>query len=229
MVLSRRGHELQRPKNKSKYLILSYMTVLESILRRASSDLKEIGAPFALVGGIAVGIHSQPRTTQDADFTVAVGSDHSAEQIVHKLVQRNYQILETLERKPDGYLSTVRLLPPEHKNDAMVDLLFASSGIENEITQAAQDVTVLGMTLKVARKEHLLVMKLLSQDLHLRPTDITDIYALIDCTDEKELDEARHLTKLITKRGYHRRRDLPGDLERFVKLAHKRRESGEFF
>lgn len=57
-----------------------FVTSVEQQLRQAASDLGKIGARFAVVGGLAVSARAEPRMTRDADFAVAVVSDHEAEQ-----------------------------------------------------------------------------------------------------------------------------------------------------
>jgi len=47
------------------------MTQLESVLRRAVADLGDAGARFALVGGLAISVRTEPRFTRDADLVVA--------------------------------------------------------------------------------------------------------------------------------------------------------------
>ena len=69
------------------------MTPFEATLRRAVADLDALGAPWAMIGGVAVSARSVPR------FTVRLA--HSA-------------------------------------TDVAIDLLFASSGIEKEIVDAAR-------------------------------------------------------------------------------------------
>jgi hypothetical protein len=39
-------------------------------LRVAAARLQEVGVPFALAGGLAVGAHGHPRATKDVDFLV---------------------------------------------------------------------------------------------------------------------------------------------------------------
>ncbi len=44
------------------------MSKLIASLRRASADLRAVGARSALIGGLAVSVRTEPRTTRDADF-----------------------------------------------------------------------------------------------------------------------------------------------------------------
>jgi len=41
-------------------------------LEAATADLRELAAPFALVGGLAIAARAEPRMTRDVDFAVAV-------------------------------------------------------------------------------------------------------------------------------------------------------------
>lgn len=45
---------------------------------RASAELTELGARFALVGGLAVSAWGEPRYTRDVDLAVAVERDDEA-------------------------------------------------------------------------------------------------------------------------------------------------------
>jgi hypothetical protein len=106
---------------------------LESALRRVLKDLDEDGRRAAVVGGLAVSVRSEPRTTRDVDFAVAVDDDQAAEQVVYRLSVRGYQIKAPLEQEAVGRLATVRMTPPGSVGETVVvDLLFASSGIERE-------------------------------------------------------------------------------------------------
>jgi hypothetical protein len=49
------------------------------LLGHISADLRHVGARWALVGALAVGIRSEPRFTRDIDIAVAVESDGEAE------------------------------------------------------------------------------------------------------------------------------------------------------
>ncbi len=44
------------------------VTSVEHQLRRAASDMRQIGARFAVVGGLAVSSRAEPRMTRDADL-----------------------------------------------------------------------------------------------------------------------------------------------------------------
>lgn len=51
------------------------MTSPETALRRINSDLTQAGVPFAVVGGLAVSVRTEPRFTRPADLAVALSTD----------------------------------------------------------------------------------------------------------------------------------------------------------
>lgn len=183
------------------------MTSVESALRMAVADLNAVKARWALVGGLAVSARTVPRFTRDLDFVVAVASDDQAEDIVHSLRSRDYDPVEILEQDYVERLSGVRLA---HKgSDVVVDLLFASSGIENEIVASAERLEMLpGLTALVATKAHLIALKVLAG----RSQDLTDLGYLIPAASPAELDAAQDAVKLIQARGFNREQDVVADL-----------------
>ncbi|MGQ0575887.1 MAG: hypothetical protein ACT4RN_17030 [Pseudonocardia sp.] len=126
--------------------------------------------------------------------------------------------VEVILRKLAQDLATVRLLLPETAEaGSLADLLFASSGIEPEIVEAATAIEVVpGLTVPVARTGHLIALKLLSRDDECRPLDAADLRALRGVADRSELDLAREAVALVTARGYDRGRDLPAALTRLT-------------
>lgn len=187
------------------------MASIESALRKAAADLNAIGVRWALVGGLAVSARTIPRFTKDLDFAVAVGNDAQAEDVVHRLRARDYQPVEVLEQDYVKRLSGVRLA---HKDsDVVVDLLFASSGIENEVVASADRLEVLPrLTVPVATTAHLIAMKALAG----RNQDLTDLSYLIPAASPADLDDAREAVKLIQIRGFNREQDVVADLEQLI-------------
>lgn len=186
------------------------MTGLADLLGRSLLDLVAMDAPACLVGGLAVSARVEPRFTRDVDLAVAVADDAAAERLVHALVGRGYRVGATVEQTAAGRLATARLVPPgEEPGGRVVDLLFASSGIEAEIVADADALEVLpGVVARVARAGHLVAMKLLSRSPH-RPQDHADLVALRALLDDpEELARARTGASLITARGFARDRDM---------------------
>jgi predicted nucleotidyltransferase len=191
---------------------------LESALRRVGEDLQELGGSWALVGGLAVGARAEPRTTRDVDLAVAVASDREAESIIFRLQALGYTILAVLEQEATGRLATVRLYPPgEGEGGVIVDLLFASSGIEPEVTRAAEVLEIVpGLRAPVATLGHLMALKVLARDDRQRPQDFDDLRALLVEAQPRDLEEARAALQLIEERGYQRGRELLPELEQII-------------
>jgi predicted nucleotidyltransferase len=185
---------------------------IEAALRGIIEDLSQMGRAFALLGGFAVSARVEPRTTKDVDVAVVVDDDHDAEQVAFELSQRGYAVQTTIEHVGTGRLATIRTLSPR---GAVVDILFASSGIEREVVAAATRVEILdGLSVPVATVAHLIAMKVLARDDRHRPQDRVDLAKLFACASSDDLDEARAALQLVTERGYARERELEADLAR---------------
>ncbi len=188
------------------------MTVLIQSLAAAADDLNELQRPFALVGGLAVSARAEPRFTRDADLAVSVSSDKDAEQTISALLTRGYAVEAVVEQTSLGRLATARLRSRVAAG-VIVDLLFASSGIESEIAAGAEVLAVArGLQLPVARTGHLIALKLLSHDADRRRQDMIDLDGLKMVAADEDWLLAANACQLILDRGFHRNRDLSGML-----------------
>lgn len=190
------------------------MTTLEATLREIDADLTAARVPFALVGGLAVSIRTEPRFTRDADLAVAVANDAEAEALVNRLRGLDYGIETVVEQAAVGRLATVRLTRSAEPTAPVVDLLFASSGIEPEVVADADPIELLpSLTMRVAQVGHLIALKILSRDDVTRPQDLVDLRALFQVAVPTELARGRRALMLIAARGYHRDRDLMSEMD----------------
>lgn len=193
------------------------MTSLETSLRRITADLTTAGQTFALIGGLAVSARTEPRFTRDADLAVALASDAEAEALIRQLRAADYQVESVVEQKAVGRLATVRLTVSPLGQTPVIDLLFASSGIEAEIVAAATPLDLLPeLRIPVAATGHLIALKVLSRDDTTRPQDAADLRALLGQASHDDVVQAREALALITERGYHRGRELAADLARLL-------------
>jgi predicted nucleotidyltransferase len=191
------------------------MNALADGLRRASRDLTALERAWALVGGLAVSVRTEPRFTRDVDLAVVVRDDADAERLIGQLAREGYRLLFTVEQDAVGRLATVRLaLPLASAGDIVLDLLFASSGIEPELVAAAEPIEVWpGLTVPVPRVGHLIALKVLARDDRHRPQDAADLRALLAVAAAEELERARASLAWVTARGYHRRKDLQAEFD----------------
>jgi predicted nucleotidyltransferase len=170
------------------------------------------------VGGLAVSVRTRERFTKDVDFAVAVGSDREAEKLAHSLQERGLELLQVIEQDAKQVIATLRFRhPDDDENEPTVDLLFGSSGIEQEIVQRSDVLPIAKrVTAPVATIPHLIAMKVLSEAPG-REHDRADLQVLLVAASPNQLDEAREALRLIEERGFHRDKDLQASLDSFVR------------
>lgn len=190
------------------------MSALSDALGSVAALLTGADRAWALVGALAVSARTEPRFTRDIDIAIAVADDADAERVVRYFAQRGYAVFSVVEQDATKRLATARLTGPATSSEApvIVDLLFASSGIEPEIAQAADVLTIVpGVEMPVARSGHLLALKVLSRS-DARPQDAADILALLKVLDGPERSRAFDAVRLIVDRGFARGKDLAAEL-----------------
>ncbi len=194
------------------------MTSLETALRQICADLARTGHAFALVGGLAVSARTEPRFTRDADIAVAVAGDPEAEALIRTLRGAGYEIGAIVEQEAVGRLATARLTRYPDAGGPVIDLLFASSGIEPEIVADADEIELLPqLRVRVAGVGYLIALKVLARDDVTRPQDAGDLRALLDVASVADVTRARSALRLIADRGYHRGRDLQAELAKLLR------------
>jgi predicted nucleotidyltransferase len=195
------------------------MQSVDAVLKQAAADLDAIGARWAVIGGLAVAFRAEPRFTKDVDVAVAVTDDEEAEGIVNRLQVRGYALASLVEQDYVNRLATARLVRPQSgTSSAFIDLLFANSGIEDEIVRRADRLEVLpDVFLPVASIGHLIALKVLAG----RHQDLTDLGYLISAATQADLGEARASVMKIQERGFNRGQNLPEDLAAIISQAQK--------
>jgi predicted nucleotidyltransferase len=193
------------------------MSRLQSILQRLKTDLDGLEVRWCVVGGLAVSVWGEPRLTRDVDVAVAVDDDRQAETLIRALRDRGYEDEEIIEQDSVGRLATARFRSRELPNGIVVDMLFASTGIEREAVDDATRIEVFeDLEVPVAPRAHLIVMKLLARDDRHRPMDADDLRSMLRSATDEEISRARTLAKLVTDRGYARGRALTRLLEEAI-------------
>jgi predicted nucleotidyltransferase len=202
------------------------MSHLESLLRKVSELFDNLQHPWALVGGLAVSVRTEPRFTRDLDLVVAVADDRAAEALVHSLQASGFRTLATVEQEALHRLATARMAPlGDQPQGIMLDLLFASSGIEAEVCAEADLLEVFPeVFVPVAGLHHLMALKALARDDRSRPQDAADLRQLIAAAQTSELDAACDAGRLIEARGFNRSRNL---VEQLTAAWHEFRPSQE--
>lgn len=175
------------------------MNWLQPALFKLQVDLRHLGLRWALIGGFAVSLRGEPRTTKDLDVAIAVTGNRQAESVVRDFTSRGYRLDAVREHLELNRLVSVGLVTrtPETRG-IVVDVMFASSGIEEEVVAAADVIEILpGVAGPVATTAHLLALKTLAG----RAKDVTDFATLTQYASERDLLEAREALELIARRG----------------------------
>jgi predicted nucleotidyltransferase len=191
---------------------------VEAALRRIASDLNALHIHWALVGGFAVSVRTEPRFTRDVDVAVVVDDDQAAERLVRSLIDKGYRLDAIVEQDSVGRLATARMISlGADRLSVVVDVLFATAGIEPEIVAAAEVLEVLpGIHMPVAAAGHLVALKLLARDDDTRPQDAADLRALRAVLEPADRAAARTAAELIVDRGFARGRALIALTEAFL-------------
>jgi hypothetical protein len=190
------------------------MTVRRA-LQQIARDLHAAGRKFALVGGFAVSARSLPRTTRDVDVAVAVRDDADAEALVYELRGAGHELVGAVEQTATSRLATARLRAPG--TTVLVDLLFASSGIETDVAARAEPLEVLrGVNMPVAVLSDLVAMKVPSRDDGRRPQDAIDLRALLTVARPQDVSAARSALAEVHARGFARGKRLGDELDRAI-------------
>jgi hypothetical protein len=191
------------------------MIRLDRLIRPVISRRRANKAEFAVIGGLAVSARTVPRFTKDADFAVAVANDAEAEGLVYAVARDGYQIVTLIDQTATGRLATARLsLSGGGPEEAVVDLIFATCGIEPEVVRAAQPIELfVGLAVPVAQIGHLIALKVLSRDDDTRLQDTVDLRALMIEATQADLDMASAALDLIAERGYHRGKGLQAEYQ----------------
>ena len=199
------------------------MSALGDALSAVANILGSADRHWALVGALAVSARTEPRFTRDVDVAVAIADDAEAEAVVRQFSAQGYSVFSIVEQAAMKRLATARLSrqPPAGEASVIVDLLFASSGIEPEVAQQAESIAILaGIEVPVARTGHLLALKVLSRSPE-RPQDSADITALMQVLDPVERDRAVDAARLIAARGFARGKSLETEVAALVGTSAK--------
>lgn len=193
-------------------------TQLFETLESVAGTLDELETPWALIGGLAISSWLEPRFTRDIDIAISVDSDEEAEDFLHSWRSRGFRIDTVIEQDATDRLATVRShRAGDSPDQVVIDLMFASSGIEPEISRQARSTEIVdGVVIPVARPAHLFALKLLSVDPDERPQDDIDLRQLTELIVDDERDTARRAINLIDERGYNRGKDLEALFDQYL-------------
>jgi predicted nucleotidyltransferase len=155
---------------------------VERLLRAAAQIEARSGVRTCLIGGLARGVWATRRATADVDVIVDI------EDLAPILALGPQLGLVTVQREIDALKPSAmaRLrLPEELTGDTRLDVIARSHDYYVRVLARAVEVAVLGVPMRVACAEDIVVLKTLAD----RPQDRADVAAIIEAQRDK-LDRA---------------------------------------
>ena len=131
---------------------------------------------YCLIGGLAVGMVSRPRATEDIDLLVLLNEQDRGS--IVNLLRDEFELIQddnVMNFKDTTILRVV--IRESHKKDkslVIVDFIFANNAIYKKAVYNPIKLIVDGITIPVASPENLIEIKKLSN----RPQDLLDIQAI---------------------------------------------------
>jgi predicted nucleotidyltransferase len=151
---------------------------MDRVLEELLSALNAHSVRYVIVGGHAIAVHAQPRTTKDLDVFIDRRPDN-AKAVYAALAAFGAPLGDTAPEDFEKPNSVLRLgVPP-----ICVDILQNIDGIDfDSVWQASSEHTVDGFRARYISAEHLIVNKLASG----RPQDLADVAAIRQAQSAKK-------------------------------------------
>lgn len=150
------------------------MTPLLGLLQRVDSLMRELQAPWAVVGGMAMVLRVQARLTRDVDVVLAFPIPRARE-VAERARSHQFTFDET-DFTAFGEAGLVRLWDPGEHRDLGADLIFVDSRFLERVVERSTPVPLPFGPVPVASVEDLLLLKLEAN----RPRDLDDAIAIRD-------------------------------------------------
>jgi Nucleotidyl transferase of unknown function (DUF2204) len=158
---------------------------LTRALAALSGWLGAAGVPYAVIGGVAVSLQASPRYTQDVDAVVWL-EDAGWPALV--AAAADFGIRPRIDDVL-AFAAQSRVLLLSHDGGVPVDVSCGALPFERELVQSASVLDVGGIDIRVARPEHLLVLKAIAD----RPRDHADIDSLLRAHPDLDRAAARRV------------------------------------
>jgi hypothetical protein len=144
-------------------------TLIDAVARLRSA-FERSGIQYALIGGLAVGSRSRPRSTKDVDILLAV-PQIKLPGLLEDLITQGFTI--DVRSVIEGFVQH-HITMFEYRG-VRIDWLKPAVAAYQHILDQASEALVFGQPVRVATAEGLIVLKLTAS----RPQDIADIAALL--------------------------------------------------
>jgi hypothetical protein len=161
----------------------------------------------AIVGGLAISLLSNPRTTEDIDAVIRIDDEQ-----IEKFVRRGAKFgFEPRMPSPVAHAAESRMILMTHEpSGTRLDLSIAGSPFEQQAIDNAQPIKVGRRSVPVMSPEDLVILKVVAG----RPIDKTDVIHLIEFHPNLDLERVRTIVAQFAE--FYDDRDLVDDLRRLI-------------
>lgn len=142
----------------------------DSFCRFAFQFLEDHGVRYLVVGGLAVVVVGEPRTTADADAVVFMTAAE-AETLIRQAVEAGFEIRQDVERERLRRTGTMRF----RQGRFQIDLITASLPFEEAAYARASSLRLFGIRLPFPSPEDLILFKVLAG----RDKDVIDATGIV--------------------------------------------------
>jgi hypothetical protein len=182
-----------------------------SALRALAGWLESARVPYAVIGGIAVGLQAEPRFTQDIDAVIWTDDQAWSALLAAGLAFG----LRPRIADPLVFAARTRVLLLTHEGRVPVDVSCGALPFEQELIEQATEIDAGAASIRVARPVHLLVTKAIAN----RPRDHADIAALLRAHPEVDVAAARRVVAEFSQAL--EQPELVGEFDRLVRAAQR--------
>ncbi|MEP7273110.1 MAG: nucleotidyl transferase AbiEii/AbiGii toxin family protein [Acidobacteriota bacterium] len=158
-----------------------FILALQSVFGWLSAE----GVPGSCIGGVAVSLIAQPRTTQDIDLVIWL-DEKRWESFVE--TGERHDITPRITDAVD-FARQVRVLLLRHDSTGInLDISLGALEFERELIERAVTLKMGDLTITVPTPEDLIITKAVAQ----RPKDLADIDAIVSVTPHLDTQRIRH-------------------------------------
>ena len=141
------------------------MTEQERALLRLAAFLDQQEIPYVVIGGLAVAVWGEARSTLDIDSSIWVPEERVESFIVE--VGRDFELLVD---SPQAFVEETRVLPLRSPEGIRIDLIFGRIPFEKQAIERGTEVSTGEASVRFCTAEDLILMKILSE----RERDLSD-------------------------------------------------------
>jgi hypothetical protein len=180
-------------------------------LRAVAGWLGSARVPYAIIGGVAVGLQAEPRFTQAVDAVIWTDDD-----VWSGLLAAGRAFgLQPRIADPLTFAARTRMLLLTHEGTVPVDVSCGALPFEQELIERATEIDVGAASIRVAHPVHLLVTKAIAN----RPRDHADIVALLRAHPEVDVAAARRVVTEFSQALEHP--ELVDEFDRLVRAVQR--------